>query len=338
MRWFELKLILKHLTIRKIWNYCLLFGSFYVSKFFRRAIHFGDPVSVGIEPTNLCNLRCPECPSGLRSFTRPTGMLEPALFQQLLDEISPNLLYLLLYFQGEPYLNPHFLGLVRYAVSKNVITTTSTNGHFLDDKRAQETVASGLHRLIISLDGLTQESYQQYRVGGNLQKVIAGIQNLAAWKQKLRSKTPYILLQFIVFKANEHEIDAVNVLAKQLNVDAVLIKTAQIYDYENGNPLIPTQEKYSRYKKLSNGKYQIKNTLENQCWKLWQGLEITWDGKLLPCCFDKDAAYVMGTFPEQSTKTIWRSSQYQTFREKILSGRKNIPMCQNCTEGTKVFE
>lgn len=338
MRWFELKLFLTHLTFRKAWNYCLLFLSFHFSRVLKRVIHLGNPASIGIEPTNFCNLRCPECPSGLRSFTRPSGMLDPALFQRFIDEVHPNLCYLLLYFQGEPYLNPQFLDLVKYAASKNIITTTSTNGHFLDDTRARETVESGLHRLIISLDGLTQETYQKYRIGGNLEKVLTGIQNVIAWKQKLKSKTPYILLQFIVFRTNEHEIDAVHDLGKKLNVDAVLIKTAQIYDYENGNALIPTQEKYSRYRKLPNGKYQIKNRLENQCWRLWQGMEVTWDGKILPCCFDKDAAYLMGNFPQKTIQEIWRNENYLSFRRTILSGRKNIPMCQNCTEGTKVFE
>ena len=53
--------------------------------------------------------------------------------------------------------------------------------------------------------------------------------------------------------------------------------------------LIPTIDKYSRYRKDKNGKMQIKSGLSNHCWRLWHANVITWDGLVVPCCFDKDA-------------------------------------------------
>src|ERR1700748_250432 len=106
--------LLSKLTPRRVWNGARVLSSYYVSKWTRRAVQWGYPVSVSFEPTTSCNLRCPECPSGLRSFTRPTGMLEKNFFRDTIDQLSKDLLYLIFYFQGEPYLNPEFLDMVKY--------------------------------------------------------------------------------------------------------------------------------------------------------------------------------------------------------------------------------
>lgn len=325
------------LTVRRIWNALKVTGSYYVSSWLRKPYQKGVPISIAFEPTTSCNLRCPECPSGLRSFTRPTGMLEAELFKKTIDELHRQLLYLIFYFQGEPYLHPQFLELVRYAAARKIYTATSTNAHFLNDENARKTVESGLDRLIISIDGTTQETYQSYRVGGKLEKVIEGTENIIKWKKKLNSRTPHVIFQFLVVKPNEHQLDEVVALADKLGVDQVGFKTAQIYDYENGSPLIPDNPRYSRYRKQADGTYTIKNRLLNQCWKMWHSCVITWDGKVVPCCFDKDATHQLGNIKEQSFTSVWKSIPYDTFRQALLCSRDQIEMCRNCTEGTKVW-
>ena len=201
---------------------------------------------------------------------------------------------------------------------------------------SKKTIESGLDRLIISIDGTTQDTYQQYRVGGQLDKVIEGAKNIVKWKRELKSKTPYIIFQFLVVKPNEHQIDEVKTLAKEIGVDEVILKTAQVYDYENGNELIPTIEKYSRYKKNNDGTYSIKNSLENNCWKLWHSCVITWDGKIVPCCFDKDAQHQLGDLQTQTFSQVWNNDLYKDFRMKLVKGRKEIDICTNCSEGCEV--
>jgi radical SAM protein with 4Fe4S-binding SPASM domain len=295
------------------------------------------PISISIEPTTSCNLRCPECPSGLRSFTRPTGMLQEKLYENVIDQLSSTLSYLTFYFQGEPYLNPNFLDMVRYASGKGIYTATSTNAHYLDDENAKATIMSGLNRLIISIDGTTQESYEAYRVGGKLAKVLEGTKNILRWRQQLKSRTPHVVFQFLVVRPNEHQVPAVQALARELGVDRVALKTAQIYDYKNGSDLIPLDEKYSRYSRDERGVYTIKNELLNHCWKMWQSCVITWDGKIVPCCFDKDAHHVMGDLSKNSFREIWKGEAYQEFRASLLRSRNEIEMCTNCTEGTKIW-
>ena len=325
------------LNLSKTKNAAKVLNSYYRAKITKIPEHRGFPLSIAIEPTTSCNLRCPECPSGLRSFSRPTGMLEEKIFKKVIDELSPTLTYLTFYFQGEPYLHPKFLDWVAYASKKGVYTATSTNAHFLNDKNAQKTVRSGLDRIIISIDGTTQETYQQYRVGGQLEKVLEGTRNLIRWKKTLKSHTPHIIFQFLVVKPNQHQIDDVKLLARQLGVDAVKFKTAQIYDYEQGSDLIPTLENYSRYRQKADGTYVIKNKLLNHCWKMWHSCVITWDGKVVPCCFDKDAAHPLGDLNYASFSEIWQGQAYQQFRTALLTARSNIEICKNCTEGTKVW-
>jgi radical SAM protein with 4Fe4S-binding SPASM domain len=325
------------LTLKRALNNSAILSSYHYSRATGTAKIKGLPISISVEPTTSCNLRCPECPSGLRSFTRPTGMLDDSLFQNTIDQLADTLNYLTFYFQGEPYLNPQFLEMVSYASAKRIYTATSTNAHYLNDEVARKTVTSGLDRLIISIDGTTQASYESYRVGGNVDKVIQGAKNVIHWKRKLNSRTPHVVFQFLVVKPNEHQIPEVYRLAKDIGVDQVVLKTAQIYDYKNGSDLIPTQSQYSRYRKNDDGSYAIKNKMLNHCWKMWHSCVITWDGKVVPCCFDKDAHFVLGDLSKNSFKNIWYGQQYNAFRQSLLRSRSEIEICKNCTEGTKVW-
>lgn len=314
----------------------LLLG-FHFSRITGRTFHHAKPISISIEPTTACNLGCPECPSGLKAFTRETGNIKLRNFEQWLQDFLPELTYVNFYFQGEPFIHPQFLEMVKHAASKNVYTATSTNAHFLHPELAEKTIQSGLHRLIISIDGTTQEVYEQYRVNGKLDKVLEGTRNIVEARKKLGSKTPFIIFQFLVVKPNEHQIEDVIKLGKEMGVDEVRFKTAQVYDYVNGNPLIPENARFSRYRKRRDGTYEVKNSLDNHCWRMWSGCVVTWDGLVVPCCFDKDADHKVGDLKKQSLHEIWNGPDYRHFRENLFKSRKEIDICANCSEGTKVW-
>jgi radical SAM protein with 4Fe4S-binding SPASM domain len=327
--------LLSKLTLGRIWNLLILNFSFYITRMTKRTIHWGNPYSISIEPTTSCNLRCPECPSGLRQFSRNTGMLTLDLYKKIVDQLKDHLFYMILYFQGEPFLNPQFFEFIKYARKNKIYTATSTNGHYLTDENTQKTIESGLNRLIISLDGIGQEEYATYRAGGRYEKVVEGIKNMVRWKREMKSSTPHIIVQFIVFKSNEHQLDRAKKLCREWRVDELQFKTAQINDYKNGNPLIPTIDKYSRYRKLPDGTYEFKNTLPNKCYRMWSSCVITWDGLTVPCCFDKDADYRLGNLKEIPFREVWRGKMYTDFRTRVFTKRKEIDICQNCTEGMK---
>jgi radical SAM protein with 4Fe4S-binding SPASM domain len=198
-------------------------------------------------------------------------------------------------------------------------------------------VESGLDRLIISVDGTTQETYAQYRIGGNLETVLEGARNVVRWKKTLKSSTPLIIFQFLVVRPNEHQIDEIHRLAREIGVDEVKLKSAQVYDYQHGNPLIPSLDRYARYRQTASGDWVVKHALTPHCWKLWHSCVITWDGVVVPCCFDKDAQYRLGDLKTSAFRSLWHSPAYDAFRRSILLGRDQIDICQNCTEGCRVF-
>ena len=326
---------LKTLSPKRLWNILKIFFSYQLSRRTKKNAHRGYPVAISIEPTTSCNLRCPECPSGLRSFSRPIGMLQSELNKSIIDQLKEELTYITYYFQGEPYLNQDFLKMVGYASAHNIYTATSSNGHYFTDKNCKQTIKSGLKRLIISIDGINQESYSKYRVGGDFNKVIEGTKNMVQWKRKLKAQTPFIIWQFIIFGHNENEVDEIKQMAKDVGVDYLSLKTAQIYNFESGSELLPKNFKYARYKKEELS-YKIKNGLLSHCWRMWHACVITWDGKIVPCCFDKDGSYQLGELSRFSFKSIWNGEEYNRFRRLILKSRSNIDICQNCSEGTKI--
>ncbi len=328
---------LKHLSAKRLGNLLALWAGYHFSRFAKRPLQWAMPVSISIEPTTACNLGCPECPSGLKNFTRPTGNLQPALLDGLLDEVGSYLQYITFYFQGEPFIHPNMIGLIRAASKRGIFSVTSTNAHFINSGMAELIVASGLNKLIISIDGTTQEVYEQYRKKGKLEKVIRGTKHILEARERSKSQWPLVYFQFLVVKPNEHQIPDVKALGDELGVDGVLFKTAQVYEFEDGNPLIPTIEKYARYTEGVDGKWRIKNKLLNQCWKMWHSCVVTWDGKIVPCCFDKDATHQLGILEGITFREIWHGERYRNFRQSLLISRGEIDICKNCSEGTKVW-
>jgi radical SAM protein with 4Fe4S-binding SPASM domain len=261
-------------------------------------------------------------------------MLSFESFKTIFKKIVKKTAYVNLYFQGEPFLNPDIYKILSELNSQKVYTVTSTNAHFIDSNSAEKIIDSGLSELIVSIDGSTQETYSNYRIGGELNKVLNGLKEISQAKINSNSSSPYIVFQFIVFKYNEHQINDIKELAKMFKVDELRIKSAQIYNLSNSSGLIPS-DKYARYKLDKNGDWVIKGSLSNSCWKMWHSCVITWDGSIVPCCFDKDAKYAMGNLNEEDLKEIWYGVKYTKFRNQIIQGRKAIDICSNCTEGLR---
>lgn len=323
---------IKTLTAKRLWNAVRVFFNYWVSQVIRKPIINHYPYSLSLEPTNLCNLNCPECPTGLNLLTRRQGYMRFDLFEKILEETSPFLLWLMLYFQGESFLHPDLHLMIEYAKKRSVYVHVSTNGHFLDQKKCRQIISSGLDRITISLDGTDRETYSTYRVNGDFDKVVNGIKTLVAMKKVVNSKKPFIEIQFLVMKHNEHQTGAIKKLGKDLGVDRVVLKSAQIYNYAEKKEKITNLKKYSRYIKRNN-EVKIKNRRKNRCFRIWSSAVVTWDGFMAPCCFDKDVQYSAGDLNKSSVKDSWQGNNFMKFREQILQNRKQIYICNNCTEG-----
>lgn len=334
-QWKEAYFLLGKLTFRRLWNWIKQEISYPSSYLLKKPLILAYPSSFSLEPTNHCNLNCPECPAGAQTMKRAKGFIAPEVYKPAIDQLAEHAMYLILYFQGEPFLHPQIFDIIQYARSKNLFVVISTNAHHLDQEKSQKLVNSGLNKMIVSLDGADQETYEAYRQGGDISRVMQGIQNVIEAKKNLNSREPLVEIQFLVLGTNEHQITDIQKLSKKLKVDQLSLKTAQIYEYQDGNKFIPRNDKYSRYRRLESGKYEIKMRIKNRCYRMWTSCVITFDGQVVPCCFDKDASFSMGNIKEFPFKNIWNSKKYQNFRKRILTDRKGIEMCRNCTEGLK---
>ncbi len=307
--------------------------SYVVSSLTGLPVTYGMPATVSLELTNNCNLGCPECASGSGTMLRERGFMDPALYKKVIRELNPFIWYASLYFQGEPFLHPDIFYFLQLKENAKVII--STNGHYLGGNNARKTVLSGIHKLIVSLDGMDQEPYSKYRVNGNLETVMAGIRNVSLERQRLNSPMK-LELQFLVNRFNEHQIAQAESFAREVKA-SLRLKSMQVIQGHDAGEWMPSAGKFARYE-TSGGRFTIKNPMPSRCLRLWLNPVITWDGKVLPCCFDKDAEYIMGDLRSETFREIWHGNKFRKFRLKVLSDRKSIPICRNCTSGMRNVE
>ena len=304
--------------------------SYLFSSVIAEPLMFGMPPAVGIELTNHCNLHCPECASGSGQMKREKGFMNRELYDKILTELNPSLFNINLFFQGEPMIHPDFFSLIDQPY--DLYSIVSTNGHFLTPDNAVRIVVSKLKKLIVSIDGMDQNTYSHYRKDGQLNVVMNGIRNVSSAIKTYNSSLK-LELQFLVNRNNEHQIASVRLFASEINA-TLKLKSMQIINNNDIEQWLPVQDKYRRYKEKGDS-FVIRNPMPNRCFRLWTNPVITWDGKVLPCCFDKDADHIMGDLNHNSFREIWFGEKYRKYRQLILASRGDIDICRNCTSGIR---
>ena len=321
------------LTRSRALNACRAYVSYALSRL--GSVHVAHaPLFVSVEPANVCQLRCPACPVGLRNKgilgnRDNERFMSLNVWHRVLSEIRDTALIVQFYFQGEPLLNKDLPIMIREAHEAGLYTIVSTNAQALTESMAEALVTSGLDRIIVSMDGLTDESYNAYRVGGSLEKCKEALRFLRNSKSRHLeiSKSPIIELQCLRLKSNEHEWAQFKREYKALGADRLVFKTAQLYDYANGHPLMPSNPKYSRYIRGEDGLYH-RRKLHKGCWRVKSGVVITTNGDVLPCCYDKNHAYAYGNIMTTPLKELFSNEKATAFRQTAF--RQTPPICQEC--------
>ncbi|OGL43404.1 MAG: hypothetical protein A2042_07440 [Candidatus Schekmanbacteria bacterium GWA2_38_11] len=274
------------------------------------------PYVLNLEPNNTCNLKCPLC--WVPNPIKPKGYMSFENFKKVIDEIGDYLYLLNLYNLGEPLLHKDIYRMIEYANKKKIFTSISSNFLIFNEEDADKMIASGLDYLRISLDGTSQETYQQYRVGGNYNKVIENIELLVSKKKKIKSKIPFIDWQFLIFKHNEHEISNVKPLAEKLGVDGVLISSAHAYGHEKEW----LSEERGEY-------YANPENIDSFCF-LWNQVLINYDGEVAPCCSHiAQIAPEFGNIFRQSFKEIWNNEKFKSARAIFSSSDEHKQRIEN---------
>ena len=329
----NLVLFTKSFKFTRFINSIKIYISYFISLTTRKSIFFGFPPVVMIEPTNICNLKCPLCPTGNGTLKRQKGYMDFSVFEKIIDEIKDRAFMVVLWNQGEPFLNKDFLKMIKYASDNGLFTLTSSNLNIMPD--AEDLTNSVLDSIIVSLDGIKQETYNKYRINGELPKVIENTQKIVKAKKKLKRKNPLIRWQFLVMKHNENEIEEIKKLAKELEVDSLELKTVQIYSKDDIKNFLPLNPRYRRYK-IRNENFELKFGIKNRCRRIWTNAVINWDGEVAICCFDKDVEHKIGNIKDSTLSEIWKNEKIRKIRNQILKNRKSIAICRNCGESVKL--
>ncbi len=329
----NIRFLRKSWTLRRTWNAVKIYSGYFLSLLVKKPFIWGYPPVIMIEPTNICNLRCPLCPSGNGTLRRDKGFMNLETFKKIIDEIYKDSFMVVLWNQGEPFLNKDILKMIRYASDKRMFTLLSTNGNVQPD--SDEIVTSGLDSLIISLDGASQETYNKYRINGRLSEVLELAKRIVNSRSKTNRKNPLLRWQFLVMKHNEHEIPAIRKLAKEIKVNNLELKTVQIYTKEDIEKYLPQNPRYRRYH-IKGDNFELKAGIPNRCRRIWVNAIVNWNGEMAVCCFDKDIDYKLGSLEDSNLLALWKGKSFQAFRQQILKNRRIYEMCQNCAESVRL--
>lgn len=327
----------ENVPYKKIINWILV----EISIFFKPDRPWGMPTHLQIEPSTYCNIKCALCPV-TEGMDRPAGNMDWDLFKKLIDEAGDYVFLILLWDWGEPFLNPSIYKMIAYAKTKGIKIVSSTNGIlFKEEKHADEVIRSGLDSIIFAIDGISQETYEHYRQGGDLESAMDGIRMIVRRKRELKSKTPFINFRFIVMRHNEHEIPELYDLVKSIGVDALTLKTLNPYSNDTYvdnrtdieqmvTEFVPLDEKNRRFNYSEDGVTRIRRK-NNPCKSLWNNPFIHVDGTVCACTYDYNEKYPFGNMGKSSFKNIWFGADYRRMRSQFRRAWEKHPFCNECT-------
>lgn len=326
----QLKFPLTDLTWRKRLNF-ILQGIGLMA----RSVHrIGFPPILQIEPTNRCNLQCPTCVTGGGLMDRPPAFMPFETYRRVIDQVKDYVCLVVFWSWGEPFFHRDAFRMIRYAKDCNLLVHTSTNGHFFTSREeAKRLIESGLDSMIIAVDGLDQTTYERYRKGGQLSRVLNSLKNVIAERAAAGVKHPYITFRFIVMRHNEHQLGSVKDFAEQLGVDAVTFRSAVT---ERGHinlesALAPVSEEFQQYDyRGTPGKESRVRRYASYCHRPYANLTIFSNGDVVSCENDYNATFQFGNVSDGDLESILSSVKAKTFFMKFRNNLDSIAFCRIC--------
>lgn len=282
------------------------------------------PFLVEIEPTNRCNLKCSLCLTGAEMLKRTKGDMPLGGFKRIINQLKGSIVYLVLYFLGEPLLNLQIFQMIEYAKKHKIFIRLSSNFNFDNKQNITNIINCRVDELVISLDCATPQTYFAYKKNRDFERVIKNIKLLIqARREKLK---PFINLQLLLMRHTENEISEFRKLVRSLNVDRGIIKKVRVdsLGIEPKRIFLPKNNKYIRSAYKNNSK-------ESVCYRPWISTLFLWDGSVIPCCFDMEGEYNFGNISYLNFEQIWNNEKYIHFRSQMLKGSNQIPICKQCS-------
>ena len=294
------------------------------------------PEILTIEPSHLCNLKCPHCSTGMRLLKRDKKHLDIEVAKQLIMDTAGKSFSLTMPHEGEPFIQPDIVfELTRTAKKYYMNVDLATNGHYFTESNIKKIVDEKISSVTVTIDGMTEETYQKYRVGGSLNKVKEGLRNLARYRNEIGALVPHIRVQMIMMKHNLSEWNRLAEFAQEINADSYGLKTMALIDFKQKNLWLPNDlskvrkryhfDKESHYNQFYHKTYS--------CRIPWKNMWINSDCKILGCTFDWRSQYPMAKAEGQNLMEIWNNDSYVKFRQDLLDGIGKAPLCKAMCKG-----
>ncbi|MEW6600307.1 MAG: radical SAM protein [Nitrospirota bacterium] len=302
----------------------------------------GMPPIIHIEPTNICNLKCPLCPTGSQTLKRSKGFMSTDTCKLVLNELGDTLMAVYFFSFGEPFMNKNLPEMIGSCTARGILTITSTNGHFfqtMDD--ALRIVDSGLTMMIIALDGSTQSIYQSYRIGGDIEKVKRFATLIEKAKARRNCGFPYTVARCVVTNFNKDDLPNIEKLAVDLGVNMFATKSLGcLVGTEKYEMYEPSEKQWKRFK-YARTSHRNKHAL--QCIFPFRQPYIFWDGTVVGCEYDHDLEMAFGRIGEQRFNDLWNSPSALALRNSIRKNTNRPSFCSSCPfegkvrRGTELF-
>lgn len=308
-----------------------------LSEVFHLGKSFGHPVSITLEPTNICNLQCPVCETGAGLLERKAQMMSYENFVKIVDKVGPGANHLMFYYMGEPFLNKDAYRMIRYARDMGLYVMTCTNGDYVNPEALYD---SDINHISFQIGGLTQNTHQIYRRNSDLSRVLMNLKSYLRIIQDRGRKVDEhdVELGFIVMRQNEGEIEGFLRLGQDLKIKATLIAPC-VRTPEQGKEFLPLNETYwfyDREKLEKHNQLAVKRVLPwNSCPWIYYSITIQVDGNIVPCCRDPQGKYVMGNLLSDPLGKVWNGPKFKKFRYLFSRNQNHLPLCKLCPgEGT----
>lgn len=313
----------------------------YLLNTFSERLHLGrslgKPVSITIEPTNICNLQCPICETGAGVLERKPQMMSYENFVKIMDNVGPGANHLMFYYMGEPFLNRDAYRMIRYTRDIGLYVMTCTNGDYVNPDALYD---SGINHISFQIGGMTQETHEIYRKKSDLSRIMRNLNSYLEIIQTRGRKVDEheVELGLIVMRQNENEIEDFIKLGEDLKIKATLIAPC-VRTPDQGKEFLPLDETYWLYDRENLEKHNqltVKRVLPwNSCRWIYYSITIQVDGNIVPCCRDPQAKYIMGNLLSNPLEKVWNGPKFKKFRYLFSRNQNHLPLCKLCPgEGT----
>ena len=305
------------------------------------------PLKLTFDPTNVCQLRCPLCPTGLRIHDRNKGFASHKLFKNLMDEVGDYVFFIDFFNWGEPLLNiKSLVEMVRMASGKKIFTRVSSNLSLpLSDEDIKCLIECGLNELWVSLDGASQKTYSNYRRQGKFSLVFDNMHRIVNMKHALGVNRPNVVWRFLVFRFNEHEIEKARQMAKEIGVDHLMFESPYLdeglyplskQDKEAMKSWCSQYPEFNRHDPSHSDYADVSIAKRFRCDWHYISSAINWDGTIAPCCgvFKKEDDFgSLGKEGETSYMEVINNRNFRAVRDLYARRTKESTglVCDNCT-------